>query len=49
MGMLVLLLKRRSVLSIRNGVLLYKNLIRPVMEYVSPAWRFAYSTHARRM
>ena len=31
----------RSDLSIRNGVLLYKQLIRPMMDYVCPAWRFA--------
>ena len=30
---------RRSGLSIRNGVLLYKQLIRPMMEYSCPVWR----------
>ena len=34
------LLNRRSDLSIRNGVLLYIQLIRPMMDYASPAWRF---------
>jgi len=33
------LLNRKSGLSVRNGVLLYKQLIRPVMDYGCPAWR----------
>jgi hypothetical protein len=33
MGMLDHLLNRRSDLSIRNEVLLYKQLIRPMMDY----------------
>jgi len=37
-------LNRRSDFSIRNGVLLYKQLIRPVMDYVCPAWRSAVLT-----
>jgi hypothetical protein len=32
LGVLVYLLNRRSGLSIRNGVLLYKQLIRPIMD-----------------
>jgi hypothetical protein len=35
------LLNRRSGLSIRNGVLLYKQLIRPMMDYACPIWRSA--------
>ena len=35
------LLNRKSDLSSRNGVLLYNQLIRPMMDYVSPAWRSA--------
>jgi hypothetical protein len=41
MGLLGPLLNRKSELSIRNGVLLYKHLIRPMMEYACPAWRSA--------
>jgi hypothetical protein len=36
MGLLGPLLNRRSELSIRNGVLLYKQLIRPLMDYACP-------------
>jgi len=49
MGLLVPLLNRRSDLSIRNGVLLYKHLIRPLMDYACPAWRSAARTHIRRL
>ena len=38
MGLLGPLLNR-SDLSIRNGVLLYKQLIRPLMDYACPAWK----------
>jgi len=48
-GTLGPLLNRRSDLSIRNGVLLYKQLIGPMMDYVCPAWRFAGRTHVRRL
>jgi hypothetical protein len=43
------LLKRKSHLSVRNGVLLYKQLIRPMMDYMCPAWRSAACTHVRRL
>jgi hypothetical protein len=43
------LLNRRSALSIRNGVLLYKQLICPMMDYTCPAWRFVARTHVRRL
>jgi hypothetical protein len=49
MGMLGPLLNRKSDLSVRNGVLLYKQLIRPMMNYACPAWRFAARTHVRRL
>ena len=49
MGMLGPLLNRKSDLSIRNGVLLYKQLIRPMMDYACPAWRTADRTHVRRL
>jgi hypothetical protein len=49
MGLLGPLLNRRSELSIRNGVLLYKQLIRPLMDYACPVWRSAAHTHVRRL
>ena len=45
MGTLGLLLNRKSDLSVRNEVLLYKQLIRPMMYYARPAAR----THVRRL
>jgi hypothetical protein len=44
MGMLGPFLNKRSDLSIRNEVLLYKQLILPMMDYVYPAWRSATRT-----
>ena len=41
------LLNRKSDLSVRNGVLLYKQLIRPLMDYACPAWKSAARTHVR--
>jgi hypothetical protein len=49
MGMLGHLLNRKSDRSERNGVLLYKQLIRPMMVYACPAWRSAARTHVRRL
>jgi hypothetical protein len=43
------LLNRKSDLSVRNGVLLYKQLIRPMMDYAYPAWRSAARSHVRRL
>jgi hypothetical protein len=48
-GMLGSLLNRKSDLSVRNGVLLYKQLIRPMMDYACPAWRSAARTHVWRL
>ena len=48
-GMLGPLLNRKSDLSIRNGVLLYKHFIRPMMDYACPAWRSAARPHVRRL
>jgi hypothetical protein len=42
-------LNRKSDISIRNGVLLYKQLLRPMMDYVFPAWRSAARTQVRRL
>jgi len=33
----------------RKGVLLYKQLIRPMMDYACPAWRSAARTNVRRL
>jgi hypothetical protein len=43
------LLNRRSGLSIRNGVLLYRQLIRPMMDYACPVWRSAARSHIRKL
>jgi hypothetical protein len=48
-GMLGPLLNRKSDLSVRNGVLLYTQLIRPMMDYACPAWRSAARSHVRRL
>ena len=40
--------RRRSGLSIRNGVLLYRQPIRPEMDYACPIWRFAARSHIRK-
>jgi hypothetical protein len=49
MGMLGPLLNRKSDLSVRNGVLLYKQLIRPTIDYACPAWMSAARSHVRRL
>jgi len=49
MGMLGPLLNRKSDLSVRKGVLLYKKLIRPMMDYACPAWRTAAHSHVWRL
>jgi hypothetical protein len=43
------LLNRRSGLSVRNGVLLYKHLISPMMDYACPIWRSAAHSHVRKL
>jgi len=49
MGMLGLLLNSKSDLSIRNRVLLYVQLICPMMDYACPTWRSAARSHVRRL
>jgi hypothetical protein len=49
MGTLGPLLNRKIDLSVRNGVLLYKQLIRPMMDYACPAWRSAARSLVRRL
>jgi len=43
------LLNRRSDLSVRNGVLLYKQLIHTMMKFTCQAWRSDACTHVRRL
>ena len=43
------LLNRKSDLCIRNGVLLYKQLIRPIMDYACPVWRSAAHSHIKKL
>jgi hypothetical protein len=47
--MLCPVLNRKSDLSVRNGVLLYKQLIRLMMDYECPAWRSAARNHVRKL
>jgi hypothetical protein len=49
LGVLGPLLNRRSGFSIRNGVLLYKQQIRPVIDYAGPVWRSAACSHVRKL
>jgi hypothetical protein len=49
LGVLGSLRNRRSGLSVRNGVLLYKQLIRPMMDYACPNWRSAVRSHVRKL
>jgi hypothetical protein len=41
LGRLGPFLNRKSDLSFRNGILLYKQFIGPVMDYAFPTWRSA--------
>jgi hypothetical protein len=49
LGVLGSLLNRRSGLSIRNGILLYRQLIRPMMDSACPIWRSAARSHIRKL
>jgi hypothetical protein len=49
MDILGSLLNRKSNLYVRNGVLLYKQLIQLMMDYACPAWRSAACSHVRRL
>lgn len=49
LGTLGPLWESRSDLYSRNGVLVYKQLIRPMMNYACLAWRSAARTHLRMM
>jgi hypothetical protein len=49
LGVLGPVLNKESRLSVRNGVLLYKQLIRPMMDYACPIWRSAAHSHVRNL
>jgi hypothetical protein len=49
LGVLGPLLNRRNGLSIRNRVLLYRQLIRPIMDYACPVWRSAARCHIGKL
>jgi hypothetical protein len=49
LGVLGPLLNRRSGLSVRNGVLLYKQLIGPMMDYACLIWGSAACSHVRKL
>jgi hypothetical protein len=48
-GILGPILNRKSDISVWNGVLLYKQLIRPMKDYAYHAWRSAARTQVRRL
>jgi len=48
-GVLGPVLNKTSGLSIRNGVLVYKQLIRPMMDYACPVCRSVSRTHVRKL
>jgi hypothetical protein len=45
LGVLGPLLNRRSGLIIRNGVLLYKHLTHPMLDFLCPEWKYAICSH----
>jgi hypothetical protein len=49
LGVLGPLLNRRSSPSIRNGMLLYKQLIHPMMDYACLIWKSAPHSHVRKL
>jgi hypothetical protein len=49
LGVLGPLRNRKSDLSVRSGVLLYKQLIRPMMDYACLIWRSAACSHVRKL
>jgi hypothetical protein len=49
MGVLGPLQHRRNGLSKGNGILLYKQLIRLMMDYGCPVWRFAARSHVKKL
>jgi hypothetical protein len=49
LGTLGPLLNRRSNFSVSNGVPLYKQLMRPMMDYARPVWRSAARSHIKKL
>jgi hypothetical protein len=49
LGMRGPLLNRKIGLSVSNGVLLYKQLIRPMMDYACPIWRSAARSNVQKL
>jgi hypothetical protein len=49
LGVLDTLLNRRSSLSIRNIVLLYRQVIRPIMDYAHMIWRSTACSHVWKL
>jgi hypothetical protein len=49
LGVLGCFLNRRSGVSIRNGVLLYKQPTRPMMDYACPIWRCAARSYVEQL
>jgi hypothetical protein len=49
LGVLGCLLNRRSGLSMRNGIMLYKQLIRLMMDHASPIWRCATRSYVKQL
>jgi hypothetical protein len=49
LGVLGPTLNKRSALSVRNGVLFYKQLIRPMIDYAYPIWRYAARSHVLKL
>jgi hypothetical protein len=49
LGVLGSVLNRRNAISIRNGILLYKQPIRPTVDYVCPIWRCAARSYINQL
>ena len=49
MGKLGTNMNRKSDLSVWIGILLFKRLIRPLMDYACPAWRSADRSHVQNL
>jgi hypothetical protein len=49
LGLLGLLYNRKSGRSVKNLVLIYKQLIRSMMDYACPIWRSAARSHVRNL
>lgn len=43
------LLNRNSKLSLENKLLLYKSIIRPILTYGAPVWKFTAKSHFKKL